>query len=202
VKNIVLTQKGTSTLGALEVWYDKSVKRLNTESRGFKLGDFHAEDKIIAYYQDGYYKITALEISTHFDEGLLWVEKYNPRKPVTVVYLDGIKKKYFIKRILPEMSVKRVDLIEKEQKQSLKLLSINYLPQIEVIYTEKGKKEKLTTNLVVSDFVDVMRIKARGKSMSFENIVSVKELEPLPYEEPEIEEVVEETEEEERNMLF
>jgi topoisomerase-4 subunit A len=102
VKNIVLGQKGTSTLGALEVWFDKSVTRLNTESRGFKLGDFHAEDKIIAYYQDGYYKITGFETSTHFDDGLLWVEKFNPNKPVTVVYLDGIKKKYFIKRGLTE----------------------------------------------------------------------------------------------------
>ena len=192
VKNIVLGQKGTSTLGALEVWFDKSVKRLNTESRGFKLGDFHAEDKIIAYYQDGYYKITGFDTSTHFDDGLLWVEKFNPNKPVTVVYLDGIKKKYFIKRALPELSIKRVDLIEKEQKQSLKLLSINYLPQMEIVYTEKGKKEKLTTQLIVSDFVDIMRIKAKGKSLNIDNIVSVNELEPLPYEEPEMEEEIEE----------
>jgi topoisomerase-4 subunit A len=191
VKNIVLTQKGTSTLGALEVWFDKSVKRLNTESRGFKLGDFLPDDKIIAYYQEGYYKITGLEISTHFDEGLLWVEKYNPNKPITVVYLDGVKKKYFIKRILPEQSIKRVDVIEKEQKQSLKLLSINYLPQIEIVYTEKNKKEKLTENLIVSEFVDIMRIKAKGKALNFENIVSLKELDPLPYEEPETEEDIE-----------
>jgi topoisomerase-4 subunit A len=190
VKCIVLGQKGTSTLGALEVWFDKSVKRLNTESRGFKLGNFHAEDKIIAYYQEGYYKITGFETSTHFDDGLLWVEKFNPNKPLTVVYLDGVKKKYFIKRAMPELSVKRVDLIEKEQKQSLKLLSVNYLPQIEIIYTEPNKKEKLTTNLIVSDFVDIMRIKAKGKSLNFDNVVSMKELEPLPYEEPE--EIIEE----------
>ena len=188
VKNIVLGQKGTSTLGALEVWFDKAVNRLNTEGRGFKLDDFHADDKLIAYYRDGYYKITNLDIATHFDDGLLWVEKFNPNKPVTVVYLDGIKKKYFIKRTLPELSIKRVDLIEKEQKQTLKLLSINYLPQIEITYTEKNKKEKSTTKLVVPDFVDIMKIKARGKSLSFDNILSVKELDPLPYEEPEIEE--------------
>ena len=186
VKNIVLGQKGISTLGALEVWFDKSVKRLNTESRGFKLGDFHADDKIIAYYQDGYYKITDLDISTHFDDGLLWVEKFNPNKPVTIVYLDGIKKKYFVKRTLPELSVKRIDLIEKEQKQTLKLLSINYLPQIEIVYTEKGRKEKITTKLTASDFVDIMKVKARGKSLNVDNIVSVRELEPLPYTEPEM----------------
>ncbi len=33
VKNIVLTQKGTSTLSALSIWFDKSVNRLNTEER-------------------------------------------------------------------------------------------------------------------------------------------------------------------------
>jgi len=193
VKNIVLGQKGISTLGALEVWFDKSVKRLNTENRGFKLGDFHADDKIIAYYQDGYYKITDLDIATHFDDGLIWVEKFNPNKPVTVVYFDGIKKKYFVKRTLPELSIKRIDLIEKEQKQTLKLLSIHYLPQIEIIYTEKGKKEKYTTTLAAADFVDIMKVKARGKSLSFDAIVSVKELEPLPYAEPqdEIEDAIE-----------
>ena len=204
VKSIILGQKGTSTLGALEVWFDKSVKRLNTESRGFKLGDFHADDKLIAYYQDGYYKITGFEISTHFDDGLLWVEKFNPNKPFTAVYLDGIKKRHFIKRALPELSVKRVDLIEKEQKQTLKLLSINYLPQIEVVYTEKDKKDKLTATLIVSDFVDIMKIKAKGKPLSYDNVVSMKELEPLPYEEPEIEieeEIIEEdTEFEEMEM--
>jgi topoisomerase-4 subunit A len=80
-------------------------------------------------------------------------------------------------------------LIEKEQKQSLKLLSVNYLPQIEVVYTEKNSKEKLRASLVVSEFVDVMRIKARGKSLAMDNILGVRELEPIPYEEPEVEEL-------------
>ena len=189
VKNIVLTQKGTSTLGALEVWFDKSVKRLNTESRGFKLGDFLADDKIIAYYQEGYYKITGVEISTHFDEGLLWVEKYNPNKPISVIYKDGIKKRFFIKRALPEMSTKRVDFLDIEKKQELKLLSVNYLPQVEVEYTEKGKKEKLKTYLNVSETVEIMKIKAKGKPLPFENIATLTELEPLPYIEPSAEEI-------------
>ena len=202
VKNIVLGQKGTSTLGALSVWFDKSVKRLNTEERGFLVGEFSGDDKIIAYYSDGYYKITGFDTATHFDDGLLWIEKFNPKKPVTVVYSDGIKKKFFIKRAFPELSIKRVDLIEKEQKQSLKLLSVNYLPQIEITYTEKNKKDKLTSNLIISDFVDIMRIKARGKALLFDNIVSFKELDPLPYTEPEFDPENEISEEIEPEDLF
>jgi topoisomerase-4 subunit A len=185
VKNIVLLQKGTSTLGALSIWFDKSVKRLNLEERGFLLGEFSGDDKIIAYYEDGYYKITGFEIATHFDDNLLWIEKYNANKPVTLIYRDGIKKKYFIKRTVPEMSTKRVDLIDKDQKQDLKLLSVNYLPQIEITCTEKNNKDKKTTRLIVSDFVEIMKIKAKGKPLVLDNIVSLKELEPLPYTEPE-----------------
>jgi topoisomerase-4 subunit A len=185
VKSIVLLQKGTSTLGARAVWYDKTVKRLNVEERGFLLGEFSGDDKIIAYYEDGYYKITGFDIATHFDDNLLWVEKYNPNKPVTIVYKDNIKKKYLVKRTLPELSTKKVELIDKQQKQNLKLLSVNYLPQIEIVYTDKNKKDKKTTRLVVSDFIDVMKVKAKGKNLPYENIVSLKELEPLPYTEPE-----------------
>jgi topoisomerase-4 subunit A len=185
VRNIVLSQKGTSTLGALAIWFDKTVKRLNVEERGFLLGEFSGDDKIIAYYQDGYYKITGFDIATHFDDNLLWLEKYNPNKPVTLIYRDNMKKKYFIKRTIPELNTKRVDLIDKDQKQDLKLISVNYLPQIEITYTEKNDKAKKTTTLVVSEFVDVMKIKAKGKTLTFDNIISLKELDPLPYTEPE-----------------
>ena len=201
VKNIVFGQKGTSTLGALSVWFDKSVNRLNTEERGFLLGEFVGDDKIIAYYQDGYYKITVFDTATHFDDNLLWIEKFNPNKPITLIYHDGVKKKYFIKRTIPEFSPKRVDLIEKEQKQELKLLSINYLPQIEVTYTEKNKKDKLTDTLIAAEYVEVMRIKAKGKSLNFDNIVSLKELDPLPYSEPEPEPIDMSEEEDEEYTL-
>ncbi|MDR1183060.1 MAG: DNA gyrase/topoisomerase IV subunit A [Bacteroidales bacterium] len=185
IKNIVLLQKGTSTLGALSVWFDKTVKRLNTEERGFLLGEFSRDDKIIAYYGEGYYKITGFDIATHFDDNLLWIEKFNANKPVTLIYKDNLKKKYFIKRTFPELSAKKVDLIDKGQKQDLKLLSVNYLPQIEIVYTEKNKKEKITETLIVSDFVEIMKTKAKGKPLTFDNIVSLKELDPLPYTEPE-----------------
>ncbi|MDR1878058.1 MAG: hypothetical protein LBQ64_00665, partial [Bacteroidales bacterium] len=186
VKNIVLAQKGTSTLSALSVWFDKSVNRLNTEERGFLLGAFSGDDKIIAYYKDGYYKITGFDIATHFDDNMLWIEKYNPTKPITIIYRDNLKKKYFIKRTLPELSSRRVDLTDKEQKQELKLLSVNYLPQIEITsYVDKKKKEKQSVLLSAADFVEVMKPKARGKSLGMEHIIDFKEAEPLPYTEPE-----------------
>ncbi|MDR2406619.1 MAG: DNA gyrase/topoisomerase IV subunit A [Bacteroidales bacterium] len=199
VKSIVLSQKGTSTLGALAIWYDKTVKRLNVEERGFLLGEFSGDDKIIAYYEDGYYRITGFDIATHFDDNLLWIEKYNANKPLTLIYKDNIKKKYLIKRTFPELSTKRVDLIDKKQKQNLKLLSLNYLPQIEIVHTDKNKKDKKTTTLVVSDFIDVMKIKAKGKNLPFDNILSLKELEPLPYTESEDINTIDQQEEEDTN---
>jgi topoisomerase-4 subunit A len=190
VKHIYLAQKGTSTLSALSVWFDKTVTRLNTDGRGFLLGTFAGDDKLIAYYKEGYYKITGFDIATHFDDNLLWIEKYNPLKPITIIYKDNLKKKHFIKRALVEPSAKRVDFIDKELKQDLYLLSIHYLPQLKITYQEKGKKEVVTTIFPVADWVEITKLKARGKSLDFDTLVSIEELEPLPYDQPQEEAVV------------
>jgi topoisomerase-4 subunit A len=190
VKSVITIQKGISTLSALEIWYDSTVNRINTEARGDKIGDFIADDKMIAYYRSGYYKVTGFDVSTHFDDNLMLLEKLNPHKPVTAVYFDLEKKKYFIKRALPEISDKKIELASKEQKQELKLLSTHHLPQIEVEYFVKDKKDRHKEIISVADFVEIMKTKAKGKRIAIDNIVSIKEIEPLPYTPP-----VEETEE-------
>ncbi len=196
VKSVTLLRKGTSTLGDLEVWFDDSINRLNTEKHGYLLGNFSANDKIIAFYKEGYYKITGFDSSVHFDDNLIAIEKLKTNKPITVIYLDGEKNKYFIKRFLPIVSDKRVDFVFKEQNQTFVLLSTNYLPQIEVVCVDKDKK-KSTETLSPDNYVEIGRIKNKGKKIAIDNIKNFNELEPLHYEEPEEEIVSEEMVDEE-----
>ena len=190
IKNIHLIKKGTSTLGDLAVWFDDSINRLNVEERGYKLGNFSALDKIIAYYQSAYYKITGFDTSTHFDDNLLKVEKLKTQKPITIVYLDKEKNKYFIKRILPEITDKKVEMLQ--DMQIVQLMTFDYRPQIEVHFYGKDKTDKQTEIIDVEAFVEIGKTKYKGKRIPIEHITSFQLLEPLPYEE-----TIEETPEDE-----
>lgn len=183
IRRIEMIEKGTSTLDALNIWYDESVNKLNTDKRGIDLGDFDAEDKIIAFYKTGYYKIHSFDISTHFDDDLIHIEKLDIDKPITVIYHDKAQNKYFIRRSLPKVSDKKTDLLNGNTKASLHYLSLDYLPQVEVI--SKNKNEKQSTIIQVADYVQVMNMKARGKRIAIDNIVSLKKMEALPYTPPE-----------------
>ena len=178
IRRIEMIEKGTSTLDALNIWYDESVNKLNTDKRGIDLGDFDAEDKIIAFYKTGYYKIHSFDISTHFDDDLIHIEKLDIDKPITVIYHDKAQNKYFIRRSLPKVSDKKTDLLNGNTKASLHYLSLDYLPQVEVI--SKNKNEKQSTIIQVADYVQVMNMKARGKRIVIDNIVSLK-MEALLY---------------------
>lgn len=187
VRNVVLLKKGSSTLSDIEVWFDSSINRLNVDKHGESLGRFSANDKVIAFYKSGYYKITSFDVSVHFDDELLCVEKFKPTKPISAIYYDIVKKKYFIKRFLPEISTKKMEFVFEDQKQTLYMLSTNYLPQIEVLYYGRDKKDKHTELLCPAEYVEIMKIKAKGKRITVDNILSMSELEPIPYEEPEAE---------------
>ena len=120
IRRIEMIEKGTSTLDALNIWYDESVNKLNTDKRGIDLGDFDAEDKIIAFYKTGYYKIHSFDISTHFDDDLIHIEKLDIDKPITVIYHDKAQNKYFIRRSLPKVSDKN-RLIERQYQSKFTL---------------------------------------------------------------------------------
>ena len=63
------------------------------------LGAFDADDRILVIYNDGNYEITDQELTQKFDaEKVLLIEKFNPEKIITAVYLDADKKQYMVKR--------------------------------------------------------------------------------------------------------
>jgi topoisomerase-4 subunit A len=99
VKSIKMSEKGKSTLDKRKLWFDATFGRLNTEEKGKCLGDFDGDDKILVIYKDGNYEITGQEITQRFDvDSIELMEKYEPEKIITAVYLDAEKLQYNVKR--------------------------------------------------------------------------------------------------------
>ena len=146
VKNILQREEGISTLGARDIWYDDIVKRLNTEQRGEYLGAFKSNEKILTIMQNGTYKLVNYDLSTHFDEDMIRIEKFNPDKIISVVYLEGKQKKYYIKRFQIDQQSngsKKVNFIGEHPDAELMNISLDSLPRIEVFF--KAKSDKRST---------------------------------------------------------
>src|SRR3954463_9447221 len=72
---------------------------LTLSRKGSFLGKFAAEDRLLVIYDDGNYELTDQEITQRFDaDKILLIEKFDPEKIVTAIYLDSEKGQYSIKR--------------------------------------------------------------------------------------------------------
>ncbi|WP_416865530.1 MAG: DNA gyrase/topoisomerase IV subunit A [Imperialibacter sp.] len=188
VRKIVLKEAGRSTLGGLDIWYDATIGRLNTDDRGEYLGNFLADDKIIVFYQDGSYELTSFELTNRYDyHQILTLQKFNPKAVISAVYLDGKSKVHFGKRFLIETSTveKKFVFISEEKGSRLLLVSSHPSPSFEVSYKKKGSKEVDKEVIVFEEFIDIKGWKAVGNKLSFPDI---KKLEWLANEDPEAEE--------------
>ena len=194
VRKVELCQKGVSTLSAINIYFDDIVTRLNTEERGVLLGSFKEDDKILTVYGEGYYKVVGFDLSTHFEDNLLIIKKFNKNRILTAVYYHSKEDKYTLKRFNPDNTPKKIEFIPQEKYVKLVGVSIDYLPQIDVTYYKKNPKELEHEIVNCAEFVEVMGVKAKGKRLNFGTIKNVKFIDPLPYDEPEEEEEVTEVE--------
>ncbi len=192
IKKIELKEKGISTLRPRKVWFDDTVQRLNVDGRGELLGEFRPNDRLLIINQSGKLKTIIPELTTHFDEDMIVMEKWNPKKPIATIYYDGEKERYFIKRFLVENENKEEIFITEHEKSQLEIVSTDWRPVAEIIFAKvKGvQKENQTINL--EEFIAIKGIKAIGNQLTADKLKQVNLLESLPYEE--IEEVVEEPE--------
>lgn len=193
VKKIELLEKGSSTLSAIEVWFDEIVMRLNTEGRGKYLGKFIGDDRILALYLNGSYKTALFDLSNHYDTGLKQIEKLNEEKPISVLHKEKDSGKVFVKRFLPEINDKLNSVVPDDDNLQFIDMDLAHRPQIEYVFENK-KGESASEIISVEDFVDVMSAKAKGKRIPENLITKVKFIEPLEYIEEEEVEVEQEDE--------
>ena len=184
IKKIELKEKGISTLLPRKVWFDDTVQRLNVDARGELLGEFRPNDKILVISQSGKIKVITPELSTHFDEDMVVLEKWVPKKPISAIYYDGEKERYYIKRFLVETENKEESFITEHPNSRLEIVSTDYRPVAELVFTKiKGvQKENMTVD--VESYIAVKGFKALGNQLTTDKLKQVNLLEPLPYEIP------------------
>jgi len=186
VKRIELKEKGVSTLKPRKIWFDDVVRRLNADGRGELLGEFKGEDLLLVVTQKGFVKTFLPELSTHFDEDMIVLEKWNPKKPLSAIYYDGEKERYYIKRFLIEVENKEDLFISEHPKSVLELVSTDWRPVIEVEFSKvRGKDHKENQVIDLEDFIAIKGMKALGNQLTADKIKNVNHLESLPFEEPE-----------------
>ena len=192
IRKIELKEKGISTLRPRKVWFDDTVQRLNVDGRGELLGEFKPNDRLLVINQTGKLKTIIPELTTHFDEDMIVLEKWNPKKPISTIYYDGEKERYFVKRFLVENENKEELFITEHEKSQLEIVSTDWRPVAEIVYTKVKGVQKDNQTIDLEQFIAVKGIKAIGNQLTTDKLKQVNLLESLPFEEPEeeVEEVV------------
>lgn len=183
VKSISLKRKGESTLGGRKIWFEHETLRLNADGRGQFLGEFHGGDQVLVITKDGKYHLTSFDLSNHYEDNILIIEKYKSDVVWSAVYFDADQNYYYIKRFQFESSVKMQSFIGDNPKSRLvKIMHVDY-PRLEVKF---GGDDKLKEKLIVevAEFIGVKSFKAKGKRLTTFQVSRIQELEPLEVDEP------------------
>ena len=182
-------EKGKSTLGGRQVWFDPDILRLNYDGRGDYLGEFGPDDLVLVVLKNGEYYTSTFDAANHYDDNILKIEKYRPKHVWTAIVRDADQQNYpYLKRFTFEPSARKLRFIGENAKSQLLLLSEAFGARFELTFLEpdtfRGPLE-----VVSPDFIAVKSFRAKGKRLTTYAVDEIKELEPLELDEPD-EEIV------------
>ena len=185
VKKVELKEKGVSTLKPRKIWFDETVQRINVDGRGDLIGEFRGEDRLLIISQTGIIKTIIPDVSSHFSDDMVVLEKWIPNKPISAVYFDGAKEKYFIKRFLIENENREEVFITSHKSSRLEIISTDWRPVIDITFAkERGKERRPNKIISIEEFINIKGISAQGNQLSKYKVNQIDLSESLPYEAP------------------
>lgn len=187
VHKISLKQRGGSTLGGRQVWFDRDVLRLNYDGRGDYLGEFQSDDTILVISHNGEFHTTDFDLNNHYDPGILLIEKFNANKIWSAALYDADQQGYpYLKRFAFENTTRKLNFLGENKENKLILLTCQMYPRIQVMF---GGRDSFREPLLidVDEFIGVKSFKAKGKRITTFEVEEVVELEPIRFPEPETE---------------
>ena len=189
VQKIVQKERGASTLGAIPIWFDETVRRLNDTGHGRYLGRFSGDDKILAVMAGGTYQLFPFVLSTHFPDDVLTVVKWDPKTPIAAVYWEGEKQQYNVKRFLVEPAKDAVSFITEHADSKLVLHSLVPHPRVKLSF-DKRSNDRPDEEIDLEAFIAVKGVKALGNRLTPFKVKDIELLDPvfIPMT-PELEEV-------------
>ncbi|MDA0714919.1 MAG: DNA gyrase/topoisomerase IV subunit A, partial [Bacteroidetes bacterium] len=193
VSKIELKEKGESTLSARNVWIDEVTRRLNVDGRGRSLGQFGGEDKLLLISDQGFYRLVSADLALHFNDDISIIEKWHPDRPISIVYFDGVKERYTVKRFLAEASTKDVLFITDHDNSQLLIATTAKDPVVKVEYDQRSSAKE-DEEISLESAIDVKGVSAIGnrfiqdkpKNMFLlESEEEDEEIEEVPTDDPE-----------------
>ena len=184
VHKIVLKQRGASTLGGRQVWFDRDVLRLNYDGRGEYVGEFQTDDRILVILENGDFYATNFDLANHYEPDIRILEKFDPRKVWTAVLYDADQQNYpYVKRFCLEPTARKQNYLGENRKNRLILLTDEPYPRLEAVF---GGHDAFRDPLVIEadEFIAVKGFKAKGKRLTTYTLDTVNELEPTRRPDP------------------
>lgn len=178
VRNITQKGEGVSTLEAREIWFDRSINRLNVTGAGDLLGRFSGKDKVLSLYNSGSMRLTGHDLGTRFDDDLILIRKHNPHTIITILYTDGASGNPYLKRFQAEDTEKKLAFLD--EGDALIQYSLDTFPRLRVNYDENSGKKVLEEEIDVSEFIAVKGYKAKGKRITTSKVKEFVWLESAP----------------------
>ena len=206
VKKVDMKEEGVSTLAPRKIWFDDSVRRLNADGRGSLLGNFKGDDKILTINSQGEAKLVSFDLMNRFDDDYLILEKWNPEQPITCIYFDGEKDKYFVKRFLLETTSNVQSFFTNDNPKSfLEFVTTHSGAIAEIVFPKIKDKQKDPETVDLDEFIAVKGIKAIGNQLTKDKVktinISIPEPPEMIEEEPEHEEKSEDDVDEEGGTI-
>ncbi len=178
VHKVALKEKGESTLGGARIWFDEDINRLNADGRGKFLGEFNRDDRLLVVTGSGMFRLSNFDITNHFEEDVILIEKYRYDKVFSAVYYDGEKRYHYLKRFTFDPVEKLTGFIgDHEDSKLVRLTEVEY-PRLELKFGGSNKNRG-SEIIEVADFIGVKSYKARGKRLTKYEVSIVSELEPI-----------------------
>ncbi|MDY0286969.1 MAG: DNA gyrase/topoisomerase IV subunit A, partial [Bacteroidales bacterium] len=189
IRKISIKEEGISTLGAMELWFDDTVNRLNVEERGKYIDAFSSDDKIVTIQQSGICKIYGYDLSTHFEDDLKYIFKFNAETIYTLVYYNGEKDAYYLKRFTLDVSDNDTNLIGEDENSKLIHFIAHENPRLALVHqtSDDSRIAPYDEMILASEFIDSKSAKAKGKRLTKHTLDNILILEPWGGDQPDSE---------------
>ncbi|MGV9012764.1 MAG: DNA gyrase/topoisomerase IV subunit A [Flavobacteriales bacterium] len=165
VHKVTQKERGGSTLGAIPIWFDETVRRLNEAGHGRYLGRFSGDDKILAILSTGHYQLFPFALGTHFPDEAITIVKWDPEAPITAVYWEGEKQQYNVKRFLVESARDPVHFITDHPDSKLTLHTLVEGTGLHIAF-DKRSNDRPEEAIDLSEFIAVKGVKALGNRLT------------------------------------
>jgi topoisomerase-4 subunit A len=131
------------------------------------------------------------ELTMRFDDDIIVLEKWIPNKPISVIYWEGDKELFYLKRFLVENPDKEEKIITEHPKSYLEKVFTDYRPIAEIVFSKKrGMDRKDNQEINIEEFISIKGSSAMGNQLTREKVLEINALAPLPYEVPEVPETL------------